>query len=300
MSRAPSPGAGASAGARHRRALATVLALVASLVVVEVAAGVWTGSLTLVADAGHMATDALGVSMALGAISAANRVASHPSRTFGYYRWEVLAALANAALLIGVGAFVAVSAVRRLADPPEVHAWPMLAVAVAGLAVTVVAFRLLHAGQRESLNVRGAYLEVLADMIGQAGVIVAAVLILTTGWPYTDAVVALALSVFIAPRAIGLAREALRVLTQAAPPTVDVEALARELGSLPGVAGVHDLHVWTLTSGMDVASVHLVNAGGDARMVTTAAQRVLAGRGLDHATVQVDDEGASGNCSVEW
>jgi len=300
VSHADSPSPAASVGAHHRRALAIVLALVASLVVVEVGAGLWTGSLTLLADAGHMATDALGVSMALGAISAGARAAKHPSRTFGNYRWEVLAALANAALLVGVSAFVAVSAVRRLSDPPEVHAWPMLAVVVVGLAVTIVAFRLLHPGQRESLNVRGAYLEVLADMIGQAGVIVAAVLILTTGWRYTDAVVALALSVFIAPRAIGLGRAALRVLTQSAPASVDVEALARELAALPTVTGVHDLHVWTLTSGMDVASVHLVSSGDDARAVTTAAQRVLAGRGLEHATVQVDAADDAGGCCVEW
>lgn len=299
MTHGSSPAA-ESAGGRHRRALVVVLVLVASLVGVELAAGIWTRSLTLVADAGHMATDALGVSMALGAITAAARAATHPSRTFGNYRWEVLAALANAALLIGVSVFVAVTAVRRLADPPDVHAWPMLAVAVAGLAVTAVAFRLPHAGQRESLNVRGAYLEVLADMIGQAGVIVAAVVILTTGWPYTDAVVALALSAFIAPRAISLGREALRVLAQAAPASVDVAELSRELAALDTVTGVHDLHVWTLTSGMDVASVHLVSSGDDARAVTTAAQRVLAGKGLEHATVQVDATDDAWGCQVEW
>ncbi len=299
MTPSPSPGP-ASAGGRHRRALATVLALVVSLVIVEVAAGLWTRSLTLVADAGHMATDALGVSLALGAITTASRTAKRSSRTFGNYRMEVLAALANAALLVGVSAFVAVTAVRRLANPPDVHAWPMLAVAVAGLAVTAAAFRLLHAGQRESLNVRGAYLEVLADMIGQAGVIVAALLILATGWRYTDAVVALALSTFIAPRAIGLGREAVRVLTQSAPASVDVDAVGRELARLATVTGVHDLHVWTLTSGMDVASVHLVASGDDARAVSRAARRVLADRGLEHATVQVEAPGDAEDCRAEW
>jgi len=266
---------------------------------IEVAAGLWTGSLTLLADAGHMATDALGVGMALAAVTAARQAARNPRQTFGHYRWEVLAALANAVLLLGVAGYVAFEGIGRLRSPVEVNAWPMLAVAVVGLAVNLASFRLLHAGAKESLNVRGAYLEVMADAIGSVGVIVSAVVILTTGWPYTDAVVALALAAFIVPRALRLAGEALRIVVQAAPPSVDVVALTSELGALDSVNDVHDVHVWTLTSGMDVASVHLVSGASSSGDVVRAAQRVLREHGLAHATVQVEDE-AGHQCGAEW
>ncbi|WP_291381409.1 cation diffusion facilitator family transporter [Demequina sp.] len=288
-----------SAGGKHRRALAGVLALVLTFVGVEVAAGLLTGSLTLMADAGHMATDALGVGMALAAVTAARRAARNPKQTFGHYRWEVLAALANAALLLGVAAYVAVEGIGRLRDPVEVDAVPMLVVAIVGLAVNLVSFRLLHAGAKESLNVHGAYLEVMADAMGSVGVIVSAIVILTTGWPYTDAVVALALAAFIVPRALRLAGEAIRIVVQAAPPSVDVETLTSELGGLPSVTDVHDVHVWTLTSGMDVASVHLVSEAAHTADVVRAAQRVLREHGLAHATVQVEDD-AGGECGSEF
>jgi cobalt-zinc-cadmium efflux system protein len=289
----------ASAGGKHRRALAWVLVLVVAFVGVEVAAGLLTRSLTLLADAGHMATDALGVGMALSAVTAARRAAGNPKQTYGHYRWEVLAALANATLLLGVAAYVAIEAIGRLRHPVEVHAGPMLAVAIVGLAINLVSFRLLHAGSKESLNVRGAYLEVMADAIGSVGVIVSAIVILTTGWPYTDAVVALALAAFIVPRALRLAGEALRIVVQSAPPSIDVAALTRDLGALPSVTDVHDVHVWTLTSGMDVASVHLVSEASRTADVVRAAQRMLREHGLSHATVQVED-GAGGQCGSEW
>lgn len=292
-------GTSASAGGRHRRALAWVLVLVLAFVGVEVAAGLLTGSLTLLADAGHMATDALGVGMALTAVAAARRAARNPKQTYGHYRWEVLAALANATLLLGVAAYVAVEGIGRLRHPVEVHAVPMLAVAVVGLAVNLVSFRLLHAGSKESLNVRGAYLEVMADAIGSVGVIVSAIVILTTGWPYTDAVVALALAAFIVPRALRLAGEALRIVVQSAPPSIDIDALTRALSELPSVTDVHDVHVWTLTSGMDVASVHLVSEATRTADVVRAAQTVLREHGLSHATVQVEDD-AGGTCGSEW
>ena len=292
-------GGSRSAGGKHRRALAWVLALVLAFVGVEVAAGLVTGSLTLLADAGHMATDALGVGMALAAITAARRAARNPKQTFGHYRWEVLAALANAILLLGVATYVTIEGIGRLRHPVEVSATPMLVVAIAGLAVNLVSFRLLHAGAKESLNVRGAYLEVMADAAGSVGVIVSAIVILTTGWPHTDAVVALALAAFIAPRAFRLASEAIRIVVQAAPPSIDVGLLAAELGELPFVTDVHDVHVWTLTSGMDVASVHLVSDEHPTADVVRAAQGVLNAHGLAHATVQVEDE-SGGSCGVDW
>ncbi len=288
-----------SAGGKHRRALAWVLGLVLAFVGVEIAAGLLTGSLTLLADAGHMATDALGVGMALAAVTAARRAARNPKQTFGHYRWEVLAALANATLLLGVAAYVTFEGVGRLRDPVEVDAVPMLAVAAVGLVVNLVSFRLLHSGAKESLNVRGAYLEVMADAVGSVGVIVSAIVILTTGWPYTDAVVALALAAFIVPRALRLAGEALRIVVQAAPPSIDIDALTHDLGALAAVTDVHDVHVWTLTSGMDVASVHLVSGGPRPADVVRAAQLVLREHGLAHATVQVED-GAGGECGAEW
>jgi len=288
-----------SAGAKHRHALAWVLALVLAYVGVEIAAGLVTGSLTLLADAGHMATDALGVGMALVAVTAARRAARDPRQTFGHYRWEVLAALANAALLLGVATYVTIEGIGRLRNPVEVDAVPMLVVAFVGLAVNLASFRLLHSGAKESLNVRGAYLEVMADAIGSVGVIVSAIVILTTGWPYTDAVVALALAAFIVPRALRLAGEAIRIVVQAAPPSVDLGALTLELGKLPSVTGVHDVHVWTLTSGMDVASVHLVSDAATSGGVVRAAHRVLSEHGLAHATVQVEDA-SGGECGAEW
>ncbi|MCB2412310.1 cation diffusion facilitator family transporter [Demequina sp. TTPB684] len=291
--------ASASAGGKHRRALAWVLGLVLAFVGVEVVAGLLTGSLTLLADAGHMATDALGVGMALAAVTAARRAARNPRHTFGHYRWEVLAALANAALLLGVAVYVAVEGVGRLREPVDVDAWPVLVVAIGGLAVNLVSFRLLHAGSKESLNVRGAYLEVMADAIGSVGVMVSAIVILTTGWPYTDAVVALALAAFIVPRAVSLGREALRIVVQSAPASVDVDALTGELATLASVTDVHDVHVWTLTSGMDVASVHLVSEEAHTAEVVRAAQSVLREHGLAHATVQVED-GAGQRCGSEW
>lgn len=289
-----------SAGGRHRKRLALVLALVLTFVGVEVAGGLLTGSLTLLADAGHMLTDALGVGMALAAVTVARRATTRPGHTFGHYRWEVLAALANAALLLGVAGYVAFEAVQRLREPADVAAVPMLVVATLGLVVNVVSFRLLHAGAQESLNVRGAYLEVIADMIGSVGVIVSGVVILTTGWPYTDAVVALALAAFIVPRALRLGREALRILTQAAPASVDVEAVEAELASLPSVTDVHDTHVWTLTSGMDVVSVHLVSDWDRPATVVRAAQQLLLERGLAHATVQVESAADGSRCGVDW
>ncbi len=291
--------AATSAGGKHRRALAWVLALVLTYVGVEVVGGLVTRSLTLLADAGHMATDALGVGMALAAVSAARRGARNPTHTFGHYRWEVLAALANAALLLGVAVYVAVEGIARLRDPVEVDAGPMLLIAIGGLAVNLVSFRLLHAGSKESLNVRGAYLEVMADAIGSVGVIASAIVILTTGWPYTDAVVALALAAFIVPRALSLGREAIRIVVQAAPASIDVDALTQRLGRLPSVTDVHDVHVWTLTSGMDVASVHLVSEQTHTADVVRAAQRLLREHGVAHATVQVDDD-VGGECGAEW
>ncbi|MBF9127595.1 cation transporter [Plantactinospora sp. S1510] len=286
------------AGERHRRPLWLAFGVLALYMVVQAVAAWLTGSLALLSDAGHMFTDVLGIGMALAAITAAGRASNDPQRTFGLYRLEVLAALANAVLLSGMAIFVLVESVRRLDDPPEVAAGPMLVVAVGGLAVNVVAFLLLRGGAKESLNLRGAYLEVLGDLFGSVGVIIAASVIATTGWRYADPIVAVVVGLLILPRTWKLALAAGRVLVQAAPPHVEVTLVRERLAGLDGVTEVHDLHVWTLTSGMDVASAHLnLIEGADVAAVLAAARRQLHDDfGIDHATLQVEPPSAEQLC----
>ncbi|MGE3621891.1 MAG: cation diffusion facilitator family transporter, partial [Acidimicrobiia bacterium] len=253
------------AGARHKGRLVAALGVLAVFLVVEVVAGLAGRSLALLSDAGHMATDVLGIGMALAAIQLAARGRERRHRTFGLYRLEILAALANAVLLLGVAGYVVVEAVSRLDDGPEVRSGLVLVVAVAGLAANLVAFGLLRSGARESLNVEGAYLEVVADTLGSIGVIVAAVVIEITGWRWVDPVVGVGIGLFILPRTFRLGAHALRILVQAAPPGVDLDAIESDLEALDGVGVVHDLHVWTQTTVMEVASAHgKVAAGGDA------------------------------------
>ncbi len=293
---------GQRAGARYRSRLGWVLVLVASFMVVEVVAGLLTGSLALLSDAGHMATDALGLAMALTAIVAADKSRRGDHRTFGLYRLEILAALANAVLLFGVAGYVLFEAARRLGTPPEVLSGPMLVVAVLGLAVNIIGWRVLHEGAAESINVEGAYLEVVADLIGSIGVIAAALIIRFTGWTYADPLFAAAIGLFILPRAWRLGRAALRVLVQAAPAGLDMESLRRGLNDIDGVTGVHDLHVWTLTSDMDVASVHLVAGDtADSHAVLDQARDLLEhSYGISHATLQVEPETHEGCEEVTW
>jgi cobalt-zinc-cadmium efflux system protein len=271
--------------------------------VVEAATALATGSLALLSDAGHMFTDVLGIGMALAAITAARRAAGDPQRTFGLYRLEVLAALANAVLLGGVAVYVLVEAVRRFADPPRVLAGPMLAVAVLGLLANIAAFALLRPGARESINLRGAYLEVLGDLLGSAGVILAAVVIALTGWRWADPLVAAGIGLFILPRTWRLGRAAIRILVQAAPRHLDVPAVQARLSAVPGVADVHDLHVWTLTSGMEVASAHLaIDPGAQVGAVLAAARIALHDDfHIEHATLQVEPGAEPGACGpVSW
>jgi cobalt-zinc-cadmium efflux system protein len=301
--------AAARAGARHKGRLLAALGVLSVVTVVQVAAGLATRSLALLSDAGHMLTDVSGLGMALAAIHVADRsqsqdgqggTASH--RTFGLYRLEILAALANAVLLFGVAAYVLVEAVRRFGDAPDVLAGPMLVVAIVGLAANVVAFALLRSGSSESLNVEGAYLEVLSDLLGSIGVIVAAVVLAVTGWAWVDPVVGVGIGLFILPRAWRLGAQAVRILVQAAPPGTDLDGLAAELRGLDGVVDVHDLHVWTLTSEMDVASAHLmVCAGTDSHGVLDRARDVLRdGYGIAHATLQVEPDTHRGCDELTW
>ncbi|MGH9183124.1 MAG: cation diffusion facilitator family transporter [Acidimicrobiales bacterium] len=296
-------GSGASrAGARHLGRLRAAFVLTLGFFAVEVAAAAVTGSLALLSDAGHMLTDAGGLGMALAAIGLASRQPQRPGRTFGLYRLEILAALVNSVLLLGVAGYVLVEAVRRLEDPPGVPGVPMLVVATLGLGVNLVALRLLSAGATESLNVEGASLEVLADAVGSVGVIAAAAVVVLTGWGWADPLAAVAIGLFILPRALRLAAKAVRILVQAAPPHIDLDAVRTDLAALAGVVDVHDLHLWTLTSEMEVASAHLmVAAGTEAHGVLDQARVLLRERyRVDHATLQVEPEDHRGCDEIRW
>lgn len=250
-----------------------------------------------------MVTDVLGLAMALAAIVAARRSSTSPSRTFGLYRLEVLAALGNALLLFGVAGWILYEAVQRFLDPPEVPGLPVLLTALAGLAANLVVFALLRRGAQESLNVRGAYLEVLADTLGSVGVLVSGAVTLAFGWRYADVVVAVAIGLFVLPRTAKLAAQALCILVQQAPRGLDVSALERDIVALPSATGVHDLHVWTLTSGMEVLTAHLrIEGSGDPSEALERAQRMLAERyGIEHATLQVELPGDSKRCAeLSW
>ena len=281
----------AAAGQRGR--LAVVLGLTVAVLVAEVVGAVISGSLALVADAGHMATDALGIGLALGAVTLAQRP-PRGRRTFGWQRVEILAAVANGGLLLAVGVFVLVEAVRRIGDPTEVHATVMLVAAGAGLVVNLAGMVLLHRGRDESLNVRGAYLEVLSDALGSVAVLVAAGVIAVTGWTAADTVASLLIGCLVVPRAWSLLREALDVLLEAAPRGVDIAEVRAHMLAVDGVLGVHDLHAWTITSGLPVLSAHVVVAdaaldGGHGGRVLDALSACLDDCfDVDHCTFQLE------------
>jgi cobalt-zinc-cadmium efflux system protein len=287
------------AGERHRPRLWWAAGLLAGFMLVEAAAAILTGSLALLSDAGHMFTDVLGIAMALAAIYAAGRAATDSQRTFGLYRLEVLAALANAVLLTGVAVYVLIEAVQRFTDPPNVPAASMLIVATGGLLINIVAFLLLRSGAQESINVRGAYIEVVGDLLGSVGVIVAAAIIGLTGWSYADPIIAVVVALMILPRTFSLGRSAVRILVQAAPEHLDIAEVRDRLAQVPGVCDVHDLHVWTLTSGMDVASAHLSlePAAELGAVLATAREALHEDFAIDHATLQVEPVGAGGACT---
>ena len=300
----------ARAGERHRGRLAWAFGITFAFFFVQAATGFIANSLALLSDAAHMLTDVIGLGMALAAIQLASRFAQRAqsdnggwsSHTFGLYRLEILAAFVNALLLFGVAIWVMIEAARRIFEEPEVLGVPMLVVAVIGLAVNLVAFLLLREGSKESVNVEGAYLEVLADTVGSVGVIVAAILLQVFGWVWVDPVIAAAIGLWILPRTYRLGRRAVRILLQAAPEHVDLGALSADLEGIDGVVDVHDLHVWTLTSEMDAASAHLMTTDGvDAHHVLDQARHVLAETyGITHGTFQVEPDTHQGCHEVSW
>ena len=280
--------AGGHAGGRHRWRLAIAFGLVAAFFVVELVAGILSQSLALLSDAGHMAADVV----TLGAALVATRIATRPDttgrRTFGSYRAEIFASGFAVLVMLGVSVYIVVEAIGRIGSSTEVGSTAMFVVGGIGLVINVVSLLLLRGGASESLNVKGAYLEVVDDTVGSVGVIVAALLVLTTGSAVCDTVVALAIGAFVMVRALRLGREVVAVLGQHAPANAVPEDVLRALEAVDGVSEVHDLHVWTLTSGMDVATAHLV-AGGAAEGVLDGATAVLREQfDIAHATLQVE------------
>ena len=246
-----------TATGEHRKRLIVVLVITCAVLVAEVIGGLIAGSLSLLADAGHMLTDSTGLILALIAASLATRAAT-ARRTFGLQRAEVLAALGNALLLVGVAVWVLIKAVDRLSTPVEIDGGLMLVVAVVGVLANLAGLLVLRPAQAKSLNMRGAYLEVLGDLIGSLAVVVAAVLILITGWTPFDAIASLLIVVVIIPRAWSLLREVVDVLLEATPHGVDLAEVREHIKRVRGVVDVHDLHAWTITSGVPVLSAHVI------------------------------------------
>lgn len=273
-------------------------AILTTFFVVELVTALWINSIALLADAGHMLTDLVAMFMGLTAVLLARRGSTSPARTFGWHRAEVFTAVANATLLIGVAGFILYEAFERLGNAPEVPGVPMIVVALAGLIANAAVVFMLRSHSKDSLAVKGAYMEVVADTVGSIGVLIAGIVTVTTGWPYADVVVAVLVALWVLPRAIALARAALRILSESSPAHIDVEKVRNALCAVDGVTGVHDLHVWTLVPGKDMVTAHLTSKGDTARVLDDA-RAVLTAHGLEHATVQVEPPDAAGDCKCE-
>lgn len=281
-----------SAASTNKKRLALVFWLTSAYLIVEVAGGLLTGSLALLADAGHMLADVAGLGLALLAIRFAERPAT-PDRTYGYYRVEILAALTNAVVLIGISLYILYEAWERFRNPPEVATGIMLVVAVAGLVINIIGIVILRKGSNESLNMKGAYFEVLSDMLTSIGVIVAGIVMWTTGWYYADPLLSAGIGLFILPRTWMLLREAVGILLEGTPSDVNLTAIREAVDRLPGVSEMHDLHVWTLTSGVNAMSAHVVvvDASLHAEVLGAVHDVITKNFPIAHVTVQIEKAG---------
>lgn len=285
-----------TAGGAHRGRLRVALGITLLVLLVEVVGSVLTGSLALLADAGHMATDAVGLAMALFAVGIAARPPSE-RRTFGYARAEILAAVLNSVLLFGVGAFIFYEGIRRLVVPHGFDGGATIVFGLVGLVANSASMAVLMRGQRASLNVRAAFLEVMADALGSFAVVLSAVVFLATGWQRADAVASLLIGALIVPRTWRLLREAVDVLLEAAPKDVDMAQVRRHIEALKGVEGLHDLHAWTITSGLPVLSAHVVvsqdvlDAVGHEKMLHELQSCLGAHFDVEHCTFQLEPVG---------
>jgi cobalt-zinc-cadmium efflux system protein len=281
-----------STAGQHRRALTVTFGLTFTYFIVEVVGGLLTNSLALLADAAHMLTDVFGLGLALFAIWISQRPAN-AAKTYGYYRVEILAALANALVLFWVSFYILYEAYRRFQEPPEVNSLPMMIVAAVGLAVNLIGIYNLRRGSKESLNVQGAFLEVVSDTLGSLGVIAAGLIMYFTGWYYADPIFSVLIGLFILPRTWGLMMQAINVLLESTPAHINLKSVEQAMLSTPGVAAVHDLHVWTITSGMDSLSAHVLLIEGksleDGQKILAAVNARLKEKfGIAHATIQID------------
>lgn len=273
-------------------------AILTGFFILELTTALLIDSIALLADAGHMLTDLVAMFMGVTALLLARRGSNSPARTYGWHRAEVFTAVANAALLLGMAVFILYEAFERLGDAPDVPGLPMILVALAGLAANAVVVLMLRSDSKDSLAVKGAYMEVVADTVGSVGVLIAGVVTVTTSWPYADVVVAVFVALWVLPRAFALARAALRILSESSPTHIDVDELRKALCAVDGVAEVHDLHVWTLVPGKDMATAHLTSNADSARVLGDA-RAVLAARGLEHATIQVEPTDGASDCQSD-
>lgn len=273
----------------NERALWIALCLTSTVLVAETVGGIITGSLALISDAAHMLTDAAALAIALAAIRIGKRAADR-RRTFGYYRFEILAAAFNAFMLFGVAIYIVYEAYRRLGNPPEIQSTNMLAFAAVGLIANIISIRILKSGKDESLNMRGAYLEVWSDLLGSAGVIAGALVIRYTGWTWVDSAVAVAIGIWVLPRTWTLLKASINILLEGVPDDVDIEQLSTSLQAVPGVISFHDLHVWAITSGKTSMTVHVIHASDTAplQLLERIRQTVFEQFGIAHITVQCE------------
>ena len=283
-----------SAGARNTRGLKATLVLAAGYMVAEAVGGWYANSLALLADAGHMLSDVAALALSLFAIWIAQKPAT-PQRTFGYYRTEILAALVNGATLVAISILIFVEAYHRLSEPQPVAGRTVMLIAVGGLLVNVTGLLILHGGKDESLNVRGAWLHLLTDALGSVGAIAGGFLVWAWGWQWADPAVSVAIGLLVIYSSWHLLKESVAVLLEGTPAHVDLAAVRGAMAAVRGVEEVHDLHVWTITSGMDAMSGHVVVAEGAGRThaeILEELHRILHDRfGLHHMTIQIEPPG---------
>jgi len=278
-------------GAAPQERLRWALVLAACYMLAEVVGGLWTGSLALLADAGHMLSDVFALSLSLLAFRLAQRPAT-PQQTYGHHRTEILAALAHGILLVGVAAFVVNEAIERLGEPRAIRGGPMLAIATGGLAVNLAALFILGEARRDNMNVRGAWLHVLSDALGSVGAMAAGAAVWAFGWTWADPLASLVIATLVLYSAWALLRDAVAVLMEWAPGHVEVAAVERTIGSLPNVLAVHDLHVWTIASGRVSLSGHVVAAAGadHVKLLQEVSDMLHERFGIDHSTIQIETE----------
>lgn len=296
------PAPAGHAGGRYRRRLAIAFGLIATFFVVELVYGLLASSLALISDAGHMAADVVALGAALAATKIATRQDKTGRRTFGSYRAEVFASGLTVLLMLGVSAYVVIEAISRIGSDPEVSSGPMVVVGGLGLVINLIVMLLLRAGSKESLNVKGAYFEVVADTAGSVGVVAAGLLIATTGQAWWDTAVAVGIGVFVAVRAVILGRQVLAVLGQHVPEGMVIGEVADDLAAIPGVTDVHDLHIWVLTSGMNVATAHLVADDTEQfpRILQNARATLKTTYAIEHATLQLERSAARECHEINW